>query len=69
VTVAGGFSIKPKGIARKKKIVIKTVGTLKSLYTGDPTRAPLRRRNEEKKKTFCAGRRFPSGTPSTDHHG
>jgi hypothetical protein len=68
VTIAGGFSIKLKGIARKKKIVIKTVGTLKSLYTGDPTRAPLRRRNEEEKKQ-AVPEGASCGTPSTDHHG
>jgi hypothetical protein len=63
VTVAGGFSIKPKGIARKKKIVIKTVGTLKSLYSGDPTRAPLRRRNEEKKKNKVCRKALPLRYP------
>jgi len=63
VTVAGGFSIKLKGIARKKKIVIKPLDALKSLYTGDPARAPLEGGTKRRTKSSCAGRRFPCGTP------
>jgi hypothetical protein len=40
VTVAGGFSIKLKGIARKKENSDKNRGHAKELYIGDPTRAP-----------------------------
>ena len=56
--VAGAFSIRLKGIASKKKIVIKRVDALKSLYTGDPAprTAEKAERREEKNqavpKTF-----------------